>query len=355
MKKVTELVAEIQEYDFKAEYKRERNPLIKIKLQALHHLQSGKLLKDVADIVLYDETAVRRWIRRFIAFDYEGLIEKDGRGKKPRLPKEKEEDFKDAIDLLHEEKNGGRITVEDIQNLLRDKFDCNYSRAGVYTLLDRINIVWISGRSKHPKHSQDVIDTYKERFPEEVEKIKKELDTKKIEIWWQDESRVGQQGSLSRVWAAKGTRPRVVRQRQFLNTYIFGACCPDKDKGCALILPECHTGMMQLHLEEISKNIEEKFHAIVIMDRASWHTTEVLNIPSNISILPLPAYSPELNPMEQVWQKIKADHLTNTTFSDYDDIVDRCSTAWNSFCDEDGNINQLCSRAWAIEKPDINK
>lgn len=273
MEKTLDLVKKIQDFDFKLEFKRERDPLIKIKLQALHHLQSGKLLKDVADIVLYDECAVRRWIRAFVDFDYEGLIEKEGRGQKPRLGPCDEERFKESIDKLHDEKNGGRVTVDDIQCLLADKFDCNYTRSGVYTLLDRLNIVWISGRSKHPKHSQDVIDNFKETFPEEVEILKEVLNIDKIEVWWQDESRVGQQGSLSRVWAAKGTRPRVVRQKQFLNTYIFGACCPEKDKGCALILPECCTGMMQLHLNEIEKNIEEGHHAIVLMDRASWHTT----------------------------------------------------------------------------------
>ena len=347
MKNIKELIIKIQEFDFKSEYKRERNPLIKVKFLALHHLQSGKLLKDVADIVLYDEKAVRRWIRNFVAYDYEGLIDKEGRGQKPRLPKDQEEEFKDELDKLYESKNGGRVKVDDIQELLAEKFDCNYSRSGIYTLLDRINIAWISGRSKHPLHSQEVINNFKETFPEELERLKRELDHDKVEVWWQDESRVGQQGSLSRVWASKGTRPRVVRQRQFLNTYIFGACCPDKDKGRALILPECHTGMMQLHLDEISKNVEEGYHAIIMMDRASWHTTEALNIPENISLLPLPPYSPELNPMEQVWQKIKADHLTNTTFKNYDDIVQKCSQAWNSFCDEDGTINQLCSRAWA--------
>lgn len=346
-KKVVDLVKDIQQFDFKAEFKRERDPIIKVKLLALHHLQSGKLLKDVAEMVLYDECAIRRWVKAFVEFDYEGLIEKKGRGQKPRLPKEKEEEFKDFLDELHENKNGGRVTVDDIQKLLATKFDCNYSRSGVYTLLDRLNIVWISGRSKHPKHSQEAIDNFKETFPEEVSIIKEIFDNDKIEVWWQDESRVGQQGSLSRVWAAKGTRPRVVRQKQFLSTYIFGACCPDKDKGCALILPECCTGMMQLHLNEIAKYVEEGFLAIVLIDRASWHTTEALNIPSNIMLFPLPPYSPELNPMEQVWQKIKHADLTNKAFKSYEEIVDCCAKAWNSFCDEDGNIKKLCTRAWA--------
>ena len=76
----------------------------------------------------------------------------------------------------------------------------------------------------------------------------------------------------------QGTRPRVVRQRQFLSTYIFGAVCPDRDVGCAWVLPECNIGMMQIHLDEISKNITEGYHGIVLMDRASWHTTLVFHI-----------------------------------------------------------------------------
>lgn len=348
MEKISNLVKIIQEYDFKLEYKHERNPVIKIKFLALHHLQSGMLLKDVADIILYDESAIRRWVRAFVDYDYEGLIDREGRGLKPRLPCEQEELFKVELDILHDEKNGGRVTVDDIQNMLQKKFDCNYSRSGVYTLLDRLNIVWITGRSKHPKSSQEAIENFKETFPEEVDKIKDKIENNKIEIWWQDESRVGQQGSMSRVWAAKGTRPRVVRQRQFLSTYIFGACCPAKDKGCALILPECTTGMMQLHLDEISKNVEKKFHAIVIIDRAGWHTTEALIVPSNITLLPLPSYSPELNPMEQVWQKLKHGSLSNRIYKNYDEIVECCATAWNSFVDGEGNIKSLCSRAWAV-------
>ena len=67
----------------------------------------------------------------------------------------------------------------------------------------------------------------------------------------------------------------------------------------------------------------------------------------DISLLPLPAYSPELNPIELVLQKIKADSLNNTTFKNCDDIVEKCVHAWNSFCDNEGNIKRLCSRAWA--------
>tara|TARA_Y100000310_G_scaffold335936_1_gene419204 strand:- start:39 stop:1097 length:1059 start_codon:yes stop_codon:yes gene_type:complete len=342
-----QLITAIQEYDFLSCFKVERDPKIKIKLQALHHLQQGKKLCEVAKIVLADERTVRSWLRSFVEFDYEGLIEREGRGRKPRLPPEEEENFKDEIDRLHEDKNGGRIIAEDIQKLLSEKFDCNYSTSGVYTLLDRLNVVWISGRSKHPKHSEEAVEQFKELFPDELKKIQDEHPDTVIEVWWQDESRIGQQGSLSRVWAAKGTRPRVIRQKQFLSTYIFGAVCPEKDKGCALVLPETNTGMMQIHLDLISKNVEEDSLAIILMDRASWHTTEALIVPKNIWLMPLPPYSPELNPMEQVWQQLRKIKLSNLCFSNYEHIVNTCCEAWNTFCDEDGNIQRLCSRDWA--------
>ena len=155
-----QLVLAIQEYDFLSCYRVERDPKIKIKLQALHHLQQGRKLCEVADIVLVDERTVRSWLKLFVEFDYEGLIEREGRGRKPRLPPTEEENFKDEIDRLHEEKNGGRVIAEEIQKLLLDRFDCNYSISGVYTLLDRLNIVWISGRSKHPKHSEEAIEQF---------------------------------------------------------------------------------------------------------------------------------------------------------------------------------------------------
>ena len=77
------------------------------------------------------------------------------------------------------------------------------------------------------------------------------------------------------------------------------------------------------------------------MYRASWHTTEALIIPENISLMPLSPYSPELNPMEQVWQQLRKIELSNTCFKNYEDIVNSCCNAWNTFCDEEGNIRNL--------------
>ena len=169
-----------------------------------------------------------------------------------------------------------------------------------------------------------------------------------VDIWFQDESRVGQQGSLTRMWAIKGTRPRVVRQQQFNYTYIFGAVCPARDEAVGLILPYANTDTMLIHLEYISAKNPPGRHGAIVVDRAGWHTTKKINKFDNITLIPLPPTSPELNPTEQVWKQLKDEELSNRCFEDEDDIMDACCIAWNNFTNRKGAVQKLCSRGWAI-------
>ena len=166
-----------------------------------------------------------------------------------------------------------------------------------------------------------------------------------MEIWFQDETRIGQQGSITRTWFHKGKRPRLVRQQQFLNAYIFGAVCPKKDKTAGLISPFCNKYAMQAHLDIIEKEVEG--HAVIVLDGAGWHSAKSLEIPKNITLLPLPPYSPELNPKENFWQMLKSRTLSNCVFKSVDNIMDQCQKAWLDFTNIEGNVRNLCSRKWA--------
>lgn len=166
-----------------------------------------------------------------------------------------------------------------------------------------------------------------------------------VEIWFQDETRVGQQGSITRTWFYKGKRPRLVRQQQFLNSYIFGAVCPNRDLACGFISPYVNDIAMQIHLDLISKEI--KTHAAIVMDKAGWHRSKQLKIPNNITILFLPPYSPELNPKENFWQQLKSKELSNRVYNSVEDIMDAACTAWNNFTGVKGNVRNLCYRKWA--------
>jgi DDE superfamily endonuclease len=144
-----------------------------------------------------------------------------------------------------------------------------------------------------------------------------------LELWWQDEARVGQQGTLPRIWAERGSRPVAPRDQRYAWAYLFGAICPARGIGAALVLPTANAEMMNLHLTEISTRVAHDAHAVLIADGAGWHKTGgTLRVPPNISLLLLPPYSPELNPVENVWALLRGNKLSNRVFDTYDAIVD---------------------------------
>ena len=108
---------------------------------------------------------------------------------------------------------------------------------------------------------------------------------------------MGQKNGRARIWAKRGTRPRLPADQRYTNAYLFGAICPRSGKGAALMLPFANTRAMQMHLDEISCNVAAKAHGVVLMDRAGWHSTGKLKVPKNLTIILLPSRSPELNPV----------------------------------------------------------
>lgn len=104
---------------------------------------------------------------------------------------------------------------------------------------------------------------------------------------------------------------------------------------------------MQIHLDEISKKVTFKKHAVLVVDRAGWHRAKGLKIPQNISLLYLPPYSPELNPIEQIWAYLRQHYFANRAFNGYADILNVCADVWQEFAATPGLISSLCSRKWA--------
>ena len=104
---------------------------------------------------------------------------------------------------------------------------------------------------------------------------------------------------------------------------------------------------MQAHLAEISAMVDPGAHAVLILDQAGWHTSAKLIVPDNISLLPLPPRAPELNPVENIWQYIRENWLSNRVFKSYEDIVAICCDAWNRLIDRPWKIMSTGSRQWA--------
>ncbi len=153
-----------------------------------------------------------------------------------------------------------------------------------------------------------------------------------VEVWFQDEMRVGQKNKLTYRWARRGSRPRTAHDQRTQSTYLFGAVCPELGTGAALVLPFCNSEAMQLHLDEIATKVSPGAHAVVILDQAGWHGAKELKVPHS---------------QENIWQFMRQNWLSNRVFKSYDDIVDHCCYAWNTLIDQPWKIMSIALRDWA--------
>ena len=140
----------------------------------------------------------------------------------------------------------------------------------------------------------------------------------------------------------------MVRDNRHDNAYLFGAICPARGVGAAMITPSANTEMMNLHLAEISTQVAKDAIAVLTCDGAGWHQQgDALVVPDNIVLLHLPPYSPELNPMENVWDYLRQNKLCALVRDSYDAIVDACKDAWNWLIDDPARITSIGTREWA--------
>jgi transposase len=175
----------------------------------------------------------------------------------------------------------------------------------------------------------------------------KHVDPGSIEVWFADEARIGQKNKITRRWAKRGTRPSAPSDQRTASTYIFGAICPREGKAVGLVLPRCNTEAMQLHLDEIAKDVAPGRHAVLILDQAGWHTSRKLYVPDNLTLMTLPAKCPELNPVETVWEFLRDNWLSNRIFLNADDLLDHCCQAWNKLQSQPWRVISIGLREWA--------
>lgn len=165
-----------------------------------------------------------------------------------------------------------------------------------------------------------------------------------VEVWFQDEARFGQQGTLTHVWAEKGSRPRAVKQTEYEWVYLYGSVNPLTGESSAMLAPTVNTDYMNVHLRFISEQVGPNRHVVLVLDQAGWHVAKALKVPSNITLLFLPPYSPELNPMERLWAYLKSHYLSNRIYLDYDTLFAAGRDAWNALSEDE--LRSICHTRW---------
>ena len=256
-----------------------------------------------AELAGMDRQTLRDWVHRFNAEGLEGLSDRPRPGRPALLSAEQMKEVEAWVEAGPDLKTDGVVRWRriDLVERIKAKFGVTLDVRSAGRLLRILNFCRISVRPQHPESDQAAQKAFQENFSDlAAAAIPEPARGKPVEVWWQDEARVGQQGTLTRIWAKRGTRPRAARDHRFTSAYLFGAVCPDRGTGAAVVMPYVNIEAMNEHLAEISRCVSAGAIALLILDRAGWHFSPKLKIPDNIAMLPLPPYAPELNPVEKV-------------------------------------------------------
>ena len=161
-----------------------------------------------------------------------------------------------------------------------------------------------------------------------------------IRLYYQDEARFGRINTVQKCWCMKGIIPSVKQQQIREYSYLFTAVCPQTGNTCSLIMPVANTETMDIFLQTLSAQ-QENERIILCMDKAGWHTTKQLQIPKNIVVWYLPAYSPELNPVELIWRELRSKYFNNRTFETLDKVEDHMELAITDYVKNKESIKRL--------------
>lgn len=147
-------------------------------------------------------------------------------------------------------------------------------------------------------------------------------------------------------WYTRGERPPGLADNRFTFAYLFGAMRAGTDEAFALVMPEVSTAAMQIYLDTFAETLAPDEHAALFLDQAGWHQANALKAPGNVTLVPIPPYSPQLNPAERVWLYMKERYLSLRLHADYDAIADAACEAWNRLLAEPGRLSSLTGYPW---------
>lgn len=140
----------------------------------------------------------------------------------------------------------------------------------------------------------------------------------------------------------RGSRPRALRQTKYEWLYVIGAVCPQTGQSVGLLSPTINTNMMSSFFEQFAAEVSSNIHVVMVWDQAGFHTSKNLKIPANVTIVPLPPYSPELNPVENLWHYLRSHYWSNRIYADYDALRIAACDAWQQVCLEPAMLRSIC-------------
>jgi transposase len=286
----------------------------------------------------------QRWVRRYNADGLAGLD--DRRGREPRLPltPQQQEQVRRRLDAGPTAQDEVcSLRGKDVQRILAQEFHLLRSLAGVYHLLHRLGYSYLRPRPRHRQADPEKQAAFLRQWPDRLRAIAAAQPTKRLRIYFQDKSRFGQQGTTTNVWAQQGSRPAAIRQTEYQYLWVLGAVCPETGHAEGLLSPQLNTKIVNEFLAQFARTIPADEHAVMLWDGAGFHASKQLRVPENVTVVTLPAYSPELNPIENLWHYQKSHYLSNRAYDDYDALEEAAVAAWRKAALDAELMKSVCA------------
>jgi transposase len=229
------------------------------------------------------------------------LADRPRPGRQPRLAEAQRSELAKWVEDGPDRKTDGvvRWRCADLRDRIAAKFNVHLQERSVGKLLNKLNFSSMSVRPLHPQSDLAAQEAFKKTSPSwRAPQSRRSLPAGRSKSGFRMKPVLESQGTLTRIWAKRGTRPCIKRDRRFTWDYRFGAICPARGTGAALVMPTVSIDAMNKHLVEISKCVSVSAIALMILDGAGWHGSPRLVVLDNIVLLPLPPYAPDLNPMD---------------------------------------------------------
>jgi transposase len=191
----------LKDIDFPSLIAKEQNGHMHIRLMALSHINNGVNRTQTAKYLHASRRMVNEWVKRFNEKGIDGLIEKPRSGRPRALSTEQFEKRKEYVVSHAIKPDCGRLKGTLVIVYVEQEFGVSYSLTKIYRLLHRLNFSWVTSRSKHPKQSQDAQEDFKKFKTENINAIPGHIALNKVDVWFQDEARFGQQITMTRLWA----------------------------------------------------------------------------------------------------------------------------------------------------------
>jgi transposase len=315
-----------------------------LRYQAVVLAKQGHAAPEIARVLGCSRRAVQNWVTQYNQGGLPALQERPHTGRPPRLAGPELLRFQERLEAGPKpEDRTCTFRCRDLCRILEEEFGVRLRRQAMYDLLHRLNYSSLMPRPQHEQANPEVQEFFKEIVVEQIDAIAAQHPDQEIRTYHQDEARFGQKGTLTRVWARKGSRPRAVRQTGFTSLYVLAAVCAATGSVSALIMPELNTAVVNLFLEQFSRELPAGVHAVLIWDGAGFHTGAELVVPSNVSLIQLPPYSPELNPVENLWHYLRAHHWSNRRYQDYNELEAEAARSLCAVCGDTETVKSVCN------------